>query len=117
MQTYGLDGDYPSHLQPELLDVYYAASEDWHRLVGVYTEKESAPRRGPGDNAQLQKPPSSILQAVTTKKSTINRRCGRPLVIAVPGGREPLYKSPLAISIFNAAKKSAINRRSGEPPV
>jgi len=35
IQSYGLDGNYPDRLQPQLLDLYQAASKSWHEWLGV----------------------------------------------------------------------------------
>ena len=46
VRTYGLDADYPTHLQPELLDLYCTASTTWHEwleLTSITTTIHSAP--------------------------------------------------------------------------
>jgi hypothetical protein len=33
IQSYGLDGDYPTQLQPLLFDLYWSVSEAWHQWL------------------------------------------------------------------------------------
>jgi hypothetical protein len=44
MESYGLDGDFPTRLQPLLFDLYQTVSLAWHQWLGLDTEQPGVAR-------------------------------------------------------------------------
>jgi hypothetical protein len=81
--TYGLDGAFPTHLQPSLLRVYEWVSTRWHEFL-IQPSKDSPSSPVAGTAERLQHP--SLLAAIGRVLRRENTVETRPTPSATPPG-------------------------------
>ena len=74
--TYGLDGAYPAHLQPKLLQLYENVSRQWHAFLHLSLEQQQATVSSdqalePSDHINQRDPPLHLAQQKRNYYETI----------------------------------------------